>query len=80
MHFHGWIDLGRTGHIVCPGDWIINELEKQNFFPIKDVLFQQMYSEVSSAEQEFLNPKLGEPHDQANSNGVDKKDEAPSAH
>lgn len=44
MHFHGFIDLGRTGHLVCPGDWIINEVGKENFFPVKDHLFHHMYS------------------------------------
>lgn len=22
MHDHGYIDLGATGHTVCPGDWV----------------------------------------------------------
>jgi hypothetical protein len=32
MHDHGWIDIGEPGHVVCPGDWIIQSTEG-NFYP-----------------------------------------------
>lgn len=34
MHYHGWIDVSKDGHIVCPGD-IILTIGKDKWVPCK---------------------------------------------
>ncbi len=48
MHVHGWIDTVQGGHIVCPGDWIINESGeiKEGFYPCKPDIFEVSYEKV----------------------------------
>ena len=41
MHNHGWID--GSGHTVCPGDWIITEVERVFPYPIKPDIFEATY-------------------------------------
>ncbi len=36
MHNHGWIDTLEGGHNVCPGDWIIKNVEGE-IYPCKSV-------------------------------------------
>ena len=47
MHNHGWIDAGKEGHVVCPGDWIItnNQIEEGygHYFPLKPDIFSFMF-------------------------------------
>jgi hypothetical protein len=44
MHEHGWIDTPQGGHIVCPGDWIINEpVNKNEYYPCKPDVFAATY-------------------------------------
>lgn len=42
MHDHGWIDTLEGGHIVCPGDWIIQGV-KGEFYPCKPDIFEALY-------------------------------------
>jgi len=43
MHNHGWIDTLEGGHIVCPGDWIIEGIAGE-FYPCKPDIFEATYS------------------------------------
>ena len=45
MHDHGWIDTPEGGHIVCPGDHIIEGVHGE-FYPCKPDIFEQTYEEV----------------------------------
>lgn len=45
MHEHGWIDTRQSGHVVCPGDWIIT-LEDGENYPCKPDLFARTYELV----------------------------------
>ena len=45
MHNHGWIDVPLSGHIVCPGDWIITET-RLGYYPIKPDIFDATYERV----------------------------------
>lgn len=45
MHNHGWIDTLEGGHIVCPGDWIIEGI-KGEFYPVKDDIFNLTYEKI----------------------------------
>jgi hypothetical protein len=42
---HGWIDTLEGGHIVCPGDWIINGVAGERY-PCKPDIFEQIYEKV----------------------------------
>ena len=42
MAFHGWIDTLEGGHVVCPGDWIIKDIEG-GFYPCKPYIFGATY-------------------------------------
>jgi hypothetical protein len=42
MHDHGWIDTPKSGHIVCPGDWVITS-EKGTRYPCKPDIFEETY-------------------------------------
>ena len=48
MHNHGWIDTVQGGHIVCPGDWIINESGniKKGYYPCKPDIFKKTYDKI----------------------------------
>ena len=50
-HFHGWIDTGRYGHVVCPGSWIVKDAEGE-FYPVKPSVFTATYEPISEHEQE----------------------------
>ena len=45
MHDHGWIETLEGGHIVCPGDWIIEGVEGE-FYPCKPSVFYSTYEKV----------------------------------
>lgn len=45
MHNHGWIDTLEGGHIVCPGDWVIQGIQKE-FYPCKPEIFEATYEKV----------------------------------
>ncbi len=45
MHNHGWIETLEGGHIVCPGDWIIEGVEGE-FYPCKSSVFYSTYEKV----------------------------------
>lgn len=45
MHLHGWIDVGKNGHVVCPGDWILTDVQGKHH-PCKPVLFEKTYELV----------------------------------
>lgn len=53
MHNHGWIDTVQGGHIVCPGDWIINETQKtkEGYYPCKADVFNDSYEELKKYEK-----------------------------
>jgi len=46
MHVHGWIDTLQGGHAVCPGDWIITDIIKNEHYPCKPDIFATTYEEV----------------------------------
>jgi hypothetical protein len=48
MGRHGWIDIFRDGHIVCPGDWIVSEIgnEGSGYYPVKPEIFEKTYEKV----------------------------------
>jgi hypothetical protein len=50
MHIHGFIDTLEGGHIVCPGDWIIQGV-KGELYPCKPDIFEATYEKV---EEESL--------------------------
>jgi hypothetical protein len=45
MHNHGWIDTLESGHIVCPGDWIITGVKGEHY-PCKPDIFDMTYEPV----------------------------------
>ena len=45
MHIHGWIDTLESGHVVCPGDWIITGVQGERY-PCKPDVFEQTYEVV----------------------------------
>ena len=45
MRDHGWIDTLEGGHIVCPGDFVIQGI-KGEFYPCKPDIFEQTYEKV----------------------------------
>ena len=46
MHHHGWIDTKQDGHVVCPGDWIINDPSMDGYYPCKPSVFAAVYERV----------------------------------
>ena len=42
---HGWIKTLEGGHIVCPGDWIIQGI-KGEVYPCKPDIFEATYDPV----------------------------------
>lgn len=42
---HGWVDTLEGGHIVCPGDWIIEGISGE-FYPCKPDIFEATYARV----------------------------------
>ena len=47
MHDHGWVDTLEGGHVVCPGDWIIQGV-KGEYYPCKPDIFAATYEPVST--------------------------------
>lgn len=45
MSKHGWIDTPKGGHRVCPGDFIITDVEGE-MYPCKPDIFEKTYEEV----------------------------------
>ena len=45
MQKHGWIDTLQAGHRVCPGDYIITEIDKEHY-PCKPNVFEETYELV----------------------------------
>lgn len=45
MHVHGWIDTKESGHIVCPGDWVITGIQGERY-PCKPDIFEATYEAV----------------------------------
>ena len=43
FHDHGWIDHGSSGHMVCPGDIIIQAAKDKKFYPIKPQVFSAIF-------------------------------------
>ncbi len=39
---HGWIDTLESGHVVCPGDWIITGVKGERY-PCKPEIFALTY-------------------------------------
>jgi len=49
MHDHGWIDTLEGGHIVCPGDWIVEGYTTElgvHHWPVKPDYFAENYEKV----------------------------------
>jgi hypothetical protein len=44
-HLHGWIDTLEGGHIVCPGDWIVQGVQGE-LYPCKPDIFEATYEKV----------------------------------
>jgi len=47
MHDHGWIETLEGGHIVCPGDWIIQGVQGE-YYPCKPDIFEATYEKVEA--------------------------------
>ena len=47
MHDHGFIDEGKTGYTVCPGDWVL-ECGPVTFVPYSPKYFRDNYDPVPS--------------------------------
>lgn len=45
IHIHGWIDRPGEGRVVCPGDWIVNDVAGE-FWPCKPDIFDITYQVV----------------------------------
>lgn len=45
MHYHGWLDTGGDGQRVCPGDWVITELDGERY-PMRPDIFDATYERV----------------------------------
>jgi hypothetical protein len=43
---HGWVYTLESGHIVCPGDWIITGVQGENY-PCKPDIFEATYEKVT---------------------------------
>ena len=43
---HGWVDTLESGHVVCPGDWIITGV-KGECYPCKPDVFEKTYEKIS---------------------------------
>lgn len=56
MFMHGWIDTLQGGHVVCPGDWIIEDARVSDpkkhgrFYPCKPDIFEATYEPVDEGE------------------------------
>ena len=46
MHVHGWIDQDSEGITVCPGNWVVTELDGR-YSVVNDSLFRQTHEEVT---------------------------------
>lgn len=46
---HGWLDAPNGGYIVCPGDFILNEVEngRKGFYHVKEAIFKDEYEKAS---------------------------------
>ena len=54
MHDHGWVDTLESGHIVCPGDWVITGV-KGDHYPCKPDIFAKTYEpEVSPMPPDYF--------------------------
>jgi hypothetical protein len=42
---HGWVKTLESGHIVCPGDWIITGVQGEKY-PCKPDIFKETYNPV----------------------------------
>jgi hypothetical protein len=42
LHDHGWIDQGRGGRVVCPGDWVVTDAFGQHH-PCKPDSFEALF-------------------------------------
>lgn len=47
MRLHGWVDTLESGHIVCPGDWVITGV-KGEYYPCKPDIFEATYEAVDT--------------------------------
>lgn len=45
LHEHGWIDTPEVGYTVCPGDWIISDINGR-YVPCKPDLFDATYEQA----------------------------------
>lgn len=55
FHVHGWIDDGKGGYTVCPGDWIVtNPTKEDNHYPVPDKVFKKLYSPVPDNKLDIL--------------------------
>jgi hypothetical protein len=53
MHDHGWIDRPPSGMTVCPGDWIITELDGGHYYPCHPDVFAATYEPVPAAADPY---------------------------
>jgi hypothetical protein len=44
---HGWIDTIESGHVVCPGDWIITGVQGERY-PCKPDIFAATYEPATA--------------------------------
>ena len=48
---HGWIETLEGGHIVCPGDYIIQGVQGE-FYPCKPDIFEATYEQLRTNQDE----------------------------
>lgn len=47
MHDHGWLDVPNGGHVVCPGDWVVTEVDGDRY-PVKARAFSLQFEAVTA--------------------------------
>lgn len=46
MLYHGWVPTLESGHVACPGDWIITGVKGEKY-PCKPDIFEATYEPVT---------------------------------
>jgi len=60
MSEHGWIGTAEDGHNVCPGDWIVTEVESErNSYPCSDEAFEALCQQAEAPLNYTWNEKIG---------------------
>lgn len=61
LHEHGWIGTSEDEHTVCPGDWIVTEVESERgSYPCTDEVFEALYQQAEAPFSYTWNEKIGD--------------------